>query len=88
MMLALIIPALALGEYLGLSPRLPMGNFYFNVVFTTAVFILTMLSIPFGVLGIHSRSSVVAAFAVMLGFIESVVTFYVKFYPVLYPPAP
>ena len=89
--LAAIPPAIFLWEHaarLLLLPEIPMGNLYFNCIFTLSVFVLTMLSVPLGVMGVRSRIGVVAGFAAVLGIVESTLIFYVKFYPVLYPPTP
>jgi hypothetical protein len=65
-----------------LSP-LPMGDWYFNVIFTVIVFLLTILSVPLGIAGLFSRPKMLAAVGTTVGSVNALFIFFVKFYPVL-----
>jgi hypothetical protein len=85
--LALLVPFVVawddVSEHWQVLPRLPMGNWYFNVSFTIAVFVFTVLSVPFGAAGLCSRARRLALAGLLLGTIGSLVMFYTKFFPVL-----
>jgi hypothetical protein len=84
--LACIVPGLILWDVASRwvpLPRLPMGDLAFNIVFTVVVFLLTMVSVPFGFIGLRSRWSTIAAIATVLGIVNTAIVFYIKFYPVL-----
>jgi len=85
--LAAIVPLVIVWDYVAvhwrLLPRLPMGEWYFNVLFTVAVFLLTILSVPLGTAGLFSRARVLAAVGALFGSLNTLIIFYLKFYPVL-----
>jgi hypothetical protein len=84
--LACILPGLILWDVASRwvpLPQLPMGNMAFNIVFTIAIFLLTMVSVPFGFMGLRSGRRTIAAIATVLGIASAAIIFYVKFYPLL-----
>lgn len=83
---ACIVPALVSWDLAAQRvplPRLPMGDLTFNIFLTVVIFLLTLVSVPFGLVGIRSRRKTIAAIATVLGIVNTAVIFYIKFYPIL-----
>jgi hypothetical protein len=84
--LAMIVPGLVVLSWVAPRRTLPpptMRDVYFNIIFWLTVFLLTMLSVPFGFVGVRSKWKSLAYFAIGLGLVGTAFTFYIKFYPVL-----
>jgi hypothetical protein len=85
--LAAVLPLCIVWERVAAQSRLlpppPMENWYFNVIFTVVVFLLTVLSVPLGIAGLFSRPKMLAAIGTTFGSANAIFIFFVKFYPVL-----
>src|SRR4029453_7767403 len=84
--LAMIVPGLVVLSWVAPRRTLPpptMRDVYFNIIFWLTVFLLTMLSVPFGFVGVRSKWKSLAYFAIGLGLVGTAFPFYITFYPVL-----
>lgn len=85
MILSLIVPGLFVWDRVFSWP-LPsiMENVEIQIAVTLAVFVLTLISIPLGYVGLRSRLWVCGALALVVGSVLSLLMFKFKFAPVLW----
>ncbi len=82
--LTLIFPLVAVWELAAsqrLVPSLPMGNFWFNLVSTSIVFLASVLAIPLAIAGLRTRYRTISAVSFVVGSAEAALIYYVKFHP-------
>jgi hypothetical protein len=58
-----------------------MGDFWFNVVSTSIVFLASVLAIPLAIAGLRTRYRAISAVSFVVGSAEAALMYYVKFHP-------